>query len=93
MIDEDGNLTFLKGMCEANGAMTLNVPSGQLICAPARFAKLLAHAQNITMCLSHMFEFLVSELEMGLSEMVETRGLNHIRATENAAKMAESESK
>ena len=35
----------------------------------------------------------MSGLEMGLSEMVETRGLDHIRAIKNAAKMAESESK
>ena len=26
-------------------------------CAPARFAELLAHAQNTTMCLKHIFEF------------------------------------
>ena len=61
--------------------------------APARFAELLAHAQSTTICLKHIFEFLASGLDLGLSEMVETRGLDHIRTTENSAKMAESESK
>ena len=45
------------------------------------------------MCLKHIFEFLASGLDLGLSEMVVTRELDHIRTTENAAKMAESESK
>ena len=45
------------------------------------------------MCLWYIFEFLVSGLDLGLSEMVETRGLDHIRTIENASKMAESESK
>ena len=45
------------------------------------------------MCLKHIFEFLASGLDLGLSEMVETRRLDHIWTTENAAKMAERESK
>ena len=62
--------------------------------SPARFAELLAHAQNTTMCLKHTFELLASGLDLGLPEMVETRGLDHIQTiTENAAKIAESESK
>ena len=40
-----------------------------------------------------MLEFLASGLDLGLSEMVETRRLDHNRTIENAAKMAESESK
>ena len=37
--------------------------------------------------------FLASGRDLGLSEMVETRGLDHIQTTENAAKMAKNESK
>ena len=46
-------------------------------CDPARFAELLAHAQNTTMCIKHIFEFLASGLDLGLFEMVESRGLHH----------------
>ena len=62
------------------------------ICPLARFAELHAHAQN-TIGLWHVFEFLVSGLDLSLSEIAETRELDHIRTIENAAKMAESESK
>ena len=44
------------------------------------------------MCLKHKSEFLASGLDLGLSEMVETRG--HAKFGQlNAAQMAENESK
>ena len=49
--------------------------------SPLTFFSLLAHAQNTTMCLKHTPEILASGLDLDLSEMVKTRGLDHIRTT------------
>ena len=59
-------------MCETNGAFDPQYTFTPT-CAHARFAELLARAQNTIMCLNIYLRFLASGLDLGLSEMVETR--------------------